>query len=90
MNEERLTMPHKLTLDHREKLTMTGVTEVLSFDETAVLLQTELGALHVQGNDLKLKNLSPDGGQVAVSGTVTALIYEQPRQSGSVLRRLFG
>lgn len=90
MNEERLTMPHKLTLDQREKLTMTGVTEVLSFDENAVLLRTELGALHVQGSDLKLKTLSPDGGQVAVSGTVTALVYEQPRQGGGVLRRLFG
>ena len=55
-----------------------------------MLLRTELGALHVQGSDLKLKTLSPDGGQVAVSGTVTALVYEQPRQGGGVLRRLFG
>lgn len=89
MNEEHLTMPHKLTLDNREKLTMTGVTEVLSFDETAVILRTELGALHVQGDGLKLKTLSPDGGQVTVTGTVTALVYEQI-QRGGVLRRLFG
>ena len=89
MNEDRLTMPHKLTLDQREKLTMTGVTEVISFDESAVLLHTELGALHIQGNDLKLKTLSLEGGQVAVSGTITALVYEQP-QRGGMLRRLFG
>ena len=89
MNEERLTMPHKLTLDQREKLTMTGITEVISFDETAVVLRTELGALHVQGADLKLKTLSPEGGQVAVTGTVTAIVYEQPR-NGGMLRRLFG
>ena len=67
-----------------------AVDTTIGYDENAVLLRTELGALHVQGSDLKLKTLSPDGGQVAVSGTVTALVYEQPRQGGGVLRRLFG
>lgn len=85
MAEEQL--PHKLQLDGRQKLTMTGVTEVVSFEETAVVLQTSLGTLIVQGQGLQLKTLSLDGGQVAVNGTVSALVYEEPRQSG--WRRLF-
>ena len=85
MPEEHL--PHKLQLNERKKLTMTGVTEVVSFDETAVVLQTSLGLLIVQGQQLQLKNLSLDGGQVAVDGTISALSYEEPRQSG--WRRLF-
>lgn len=88
MAEER--MGHKLTLEDRERLTMTGVTEVISFEETAVVLRTGLGTLIIQGRDLQLKNLSLDGGQVAVDGTVSALVYQEPRASGSVLRRLFG
>ena len=85
--EEQL--PHKLNLSERSQLTMTGVTEVVSFDETAVVLQTSLGMLIVQGDHLQLKTLSLEGGQVAVDGHITALSYEEPRQSGS-WRRLFG
>jgi sporulation protein YabP len=80
---------HDLTLLSRKALTMTGVTEVVSFDETAVVLQTGLGLLMVHGQGLQLKQLSVDGGQVRVDGTITALIYEEPRQSGW-LRRLLG
>ena len=81
--------PHKLTLNERRQLTMIGVTEVVSFDETAVVLQTSLGTLLIQGRDLKLKTLSLDGGQVAVDGVITAMSYEEPRQRGSFASRLF-
>lgn len=87
MGEER-TMPHKLTLDQRNNLTMTGATEVVSFDENTVVLKTDLGLLTVHGKQLQLKNLSLEGGQVAVDGQIAALIYEDNRQSGG-LRRLF-
>lgn len=81
---------HKLTLSQRQYLTMCAVTEVVSFDETQVVLHTELGTLTVQGKDLHLKNLSPEGGQVDIEGTVSALIYEEPREPGGWLGRLFG
>ena len=81
-------MPHKLSLEERSRLTMTGVTEVISFEETSVVLHTALGTLIVQGNDLKLKTLSLEGGQVAVDGHISALVYEEPRSAG--WRRLFG
>ena len=74
--------PHKLTLNERKNLTMPGVTEVLSFDETAVMMKTALGLLTVQGQDLKLKTLSLEGGQVAVDGHIAALVYEEPREGG--------
>ena len=80
MGEERL--PHELRLRERGQLSMTGVTEVVSFADTAVVLQTSLGLLTVQGEGLQLKTLSLDGGQVAVDGKVSALVYEEPRQGG--------
>lgn len=88
MGEEQL--PHKLTLSDRKALTMTGVTEVISFDDTAVVLQTALGTLLVQGQQLQLTTLSLDGGQVEVLGTVSALSYEEPRTNNGWKRRLFG
>ena len=88
---EQLHLPHKLTLNQRNNLTMTGVTEVVSFDEDSVVLHTELGTLSVPGRQLQLKTLSTDGGQIAVEGTVSALIYEEPRQNKSGwMSRLFG
>ncbi len=84
-----MPMPHSLTLKDRKVLTMTGVTEVLRFDETAVVLHTQLGQLSVHGQELQLKTLSLEGGQVAVEGHIAALLYEEPRQGGW-LRRLMG
>ena len=90
MVEQRLQLPHKLTMNERKSLSMTGVTEVVSFDDTAVVLHTALGTLVVQGSQLQLKTLVPEGGQVSVEGQISALVYEEPRQGGGWLRRLFG
>lgn len=89
MAEDKTGLPHKLTLSERSRLTMTGVTEVVSFDEQTVVLHTDLGVLSIHGQNLQLKALSLDGGQVAVDGSIAAMIYEEPRQSGGLLRRLF-
>jgi sporulation protein YabP len=71
-----------LKLQERSKLTMTGVSEVVRFEENLVVLQTELGQLHIHGQGLQLKNLSLEGGQAAVEGLIAALIFEEPRQRG--------
>ncbi len=82
-------MDHRLVLSQREKLTLTGVSEVVSFDENTVVLTTCMGTLVIQGEGLQLKTLSVEGGQVAVDGRVSALHYEQDRPAGGFLRRLF-
>ena len=86
---EQEQMPHRLALSERKKLTVTGATEVISFEDTAVVLQTGLGMLTVQGSELQLKTLSLEGGQVEVEGSIAALIYEEPRSHGW-FGRLFG
>lgn len=83
-------LPHYLTLEERQKLTMSGVTEVVSFDEESVVLKTDLGTLVVQGRQLQLKTLTLDGGNVAVEGQIGAMTYEEPRQAGHWRSRLFG
>lgn len=87
---QEMQLPHKLTLQERSHLSMTGVTEVASFDENAVILHTELGTLIVQGEDLQLKTLSTEAGQVMVEGKVSALVYEEPKPAGSFWSRMFG
>lgn len=87
---EQTVFPHRLSLNERKELTVTGVTEVVSFDEEAVVLKTSLGTLNVHGRQLQLKNLSTNGGQVEVTGNVAALIYQQTKPRGSWVQRLFG
>lgn len=89
--EKALELPHKLTLESRSRLTMSGITEVESFDETMVVLHTTRGDLVVKGQGLHLQLLSLDGGQVHVDGTVDSITYEDtPAQTGGFFARLFG
>lgn len=90
MTEQKPKLPHKLILNERKQLTVTGVTEVVSFDTAAVIARTDLGTLVVQGKDLQLKTLLPEGGQVSVEGQISALIYEEPRPAGNLWQRLVG
>ena len=87
---DTVNLPHTLTLWERKKLTMTGALEVISFEDTFVVLKTALGTLTVQGEHLQLKQLNPEGGNVAVEGEISALQYEQNRSGGNWLQRLLG
>ncbi len=89
--EKALELPHKVTLDSRNRLNMTGIKEVESFDEGMVVLHTTRGTLVVRGEGLHLQLLSLDGGQVHVDGRVDSMTYEDTgNQSGGFLARLFG
>ena len=89
MAEERMLQPHKLTLNDRKSLLLSGTAEVVSFDENAVILKTGLGVLTVQGQQLHLKTLSPENGQVAIDGHISALIYEEPKSPVGLFQKLF-
>ena len=87
MTEQAL--PHNLTLHDRKKLTLTGVSEVISFDDTSVIMRTPLGTLIVQGDRLQLKTLTTEGGNVSVEGEISSLSYEQTRDHSGWLSRFF-
>lgn len=88
--DKSLEAPHRLVLEGRRKLTMTGVVEVESFDESAIQLTTTRGGVCIRGTGLHLQMLSLDGGQVAVDGTVDAITYEDDTPAVGFFARLFG
>ncbi len=88
MTNERQNEPHELRLDNRARLSVSGVREVESFDETVVALTTVRGLLIVRGENLQLQALSIDGGQVTVSGLINDLSYEEVHKSGGFFKRL--
>lgn len=79
---------HRITLDERRRLTVSGVEEVESFDESSIVMRTQHGSLIIHGSDLHIEKLSLDGGDLLVQGEVDALTYEEEVPS-SFLSRLF-
>lgn len=85
--------PHKLLLQGRKLLELTGVKEVVSFDAKEVVLNTTLGALIIRGNDLYVKRLTVEKGEVDVEGQVDSFVYaDKAGKAGdgdTLLKRLF-
>lgn len=66
-----------LILENREKLNITGVLDVLSFDDQIVIVETELGLLTVKGENLRINKLSTDTEEVIVEGNIFNLSYSE-------------
>ena len=67
-----------IVLENRNKLSVSGVKDVISFDDELVIIETELGLLTVKGNNLKINKLSIDTGDVSVEGEISNLGYSDP------------
>ncbi len=83
---------HSLSLKNREKLSLDGIHEVLSFDEGAVVLETALGLLTVEGSGLHVTKLLLDVGEVSVEGEISFLSYStgHEKRSRGLFRRAGG
>lgn len=83
--------PHAVQIDDRQLMSVTGVKDVDSFNESEIVLMTEAGELRIDGNDLRITRLSLDDGQVLIEGLVIALEYAQePQPRTSLISRMFG
>ena len=81
MNEIIKPASHRLILDGRERMAVSGVEDVISFDECGIVLKTVMGILSVDGSELRIINLNVDAKDVEISGKVSGIIY-QGTQSG--------
>ena len=78
-----------LILENRGKLSISGVNDVLSFDDQVVMVETELGLLTVKGENLRINKLSIDTSEVIVEGSISYLAYsdkELEKNKNKVLR----
>ena len=85
------TSIQNLILENREKLTISGVIDVLSFDDQIVILETELGMLTIKGEDLRINKLSIDTQDVIIEGNINTLTYsdKEEKKNGSLLGKIF-
>jgi len=88
--KQRIELPHNLIMEGRERLSISGVEDVESFDEEAIVIYTTKGMLIVQGENLHIEKLSLDGGELAVEGRVHTLRYEEETKAkGGFLAKFF-
>ena len=82
---------HHIILEERERLTVSGVEEVESFDENTIVMLTNRGTLVVRGEELHIEKLSLDGGDLRVEGAIDSLTYDDGGRdrAGGLLARLF-
>lgn len=81
-----------IILENRQKLSISGVNDVLSFDDQVVMVDTELGLLTVKGYNLKINKLSIDTSEVIVEGDINYLAYSEKneeKEKTSLLSKIF-
>ena len=81
-----------LILENRGKLSISGVNDVLSFDDQVVMVETELGLLTVKGENIRINKLSIDTSEEIIEGDISYLAYsdkELEKNKGSLISKIF-
>ena len=89
MEEERKS---SLSLEDRKKLTLSGVLEVVNFDDEKISLNTILGNLAIKGEGLKMNKLDVQNGDVIIMGYITSMIYsgkDGKKSKESIIKKIF-
>ena len=83
---------HRLVIENREHTEVYGVLHVDSFDEEEVVVETEIGLLALRGEDLHIKHLNLEQGEVVIDGHILELAYAERKgrvKGKSLFERLF-
>lgn len=92
MNEQnRANPPHNVILEDRKRLSISGVTEIDSFDEQTVVLFCSDGQLAIRGDGLHINRIDVDSGELSLEGSrIDSLAYAENRAAhGGFLGRIF-
>lgn len=82
--QQTVKQSHNIILENRNMLSISGVTDVESFDENTIVLFTQLGELTVQGKDLHINAMSTDSGDLSVEGDIWSIIYGDKEKKSPV------
>lgn len=84
MPDEKKTVKHTIVMEQRENISVTGVVDVISFDEEAIIAETEMGVLILKGINLHVNRLNLDKGELEIDGEINSLNYEESGSYGKV------
>ncbi|MBQ9162034.1 MAG: sporulation protein YabP [Clostridia bacterium] len=81
---------HSIIAKDRKLITVSGVSDVPSFDESTVLLATSAGNMALEGRGLRIKVLDTKNGVVEVEGTLCGVLYYDSPADGEGKKSRFG
>lgn len=92
ISNHKTAIPHSVSVDNREKMTIFGVNDVENFDEKVVSMNTSEGKLTVNGENLHIEKLNLDDGELIITGIISGMQYSDniTPSKGGFLSRLFG
>ena len=90
MEEKTINKNHKIILNNRQNGSFTGIVDVLSFDIGEILLETEMGMLHVKGKDLHVNRLNLEKGEADIEGEIDSMAYSEIPSPSAKHEGLFG
>ncbi|MBS3901619.1 MAG: sporulation protein YabP [Dethiobacter sp.] len=79
-NYQKSSSQHRLIILNRESMDVTGVLHVDSFDDEEVILETEQGILAIRGEELHIKQLNLEKGELAIEGLILELAYSDDKR----------
>ncbi len=86
---DKILLPHKITLENRKDMTVSGVVQVVSYDEYRIVLRTDYGTLVIAGRDLVTGEISSTTNTLKLTGRIETLQYKAARdKSENILSRL--
>ena len=74
-NNESSFETHSLSLDNRQQVHLSGVDDVLGFNEYEITLHSALGNMIIEGDQLKIDNFSSEKGILDVTGRIDGIAY---------------
>ena len=92
MDDKNRNMLQNIFLENREKLYISGVIDVFSFDDQIIIIETELGLLTIKGENLKITKLSLDTSDFIVEGFVNNIFYsnnDNMKKSQNLFSKIF-
>lgn len=90
MSEEKKSFKHTVVMDNREEMSMTGITDVISFDEEMIAADTEMGVIVIKGQNLHVNRLNLEKGELEIDGDVISIVYEDSNTYGKPGGSFFG
>ncbi len=87
--DEVIRSNQNIIIEDRKKLTLSGVKDVISFDDETLLLETVLGRLTVKGAGLHIVNFDTASGDLFAEGKIYAAVYTSDEKNGGFFSRIF-
>ena len=82
-------LPHSLSLKNRSFLQISGITDIENFNDQTVTAYTQQESLLITGENLHIKKLNLEQGELCLTGKIFALTYRGKGKSAKSKKSFF-